>query len=479
MKFTILSHAGLSVEHNGVRIVSDPWLIGSCYWRSWWNFPEPPAGLIEKLQPDYIYLTHLHWDHFHGALLKKLFDPRTRILVPKVPTWRMLRDLEWLGFCNVTEVPHGGKVRLGEDFALYSYQFGLGVDSAVVLAAGDHVLFNCNDCKYFGLPLKQITNRFPKIDFVLRSYSSASAIPYCIENYETIFPHLRTHNDYVEEFCRFSLSLPARYAIPFASNHCFLHKETFHFNQTAVLAEDVRCAYQRLAARMNHESECVVMAPGSSWSDADGFQVVPFNYAQRDEYIQEMLVRHEAKLQQQYEKENHTLADFTSFREYFEAFLRAIPWPVRKCLKSRIVFRTHDAEGEHNWLVDMASSKVTILAERANDYVTIETPVNVLNDCTKVCMFSVWTASKRLKICLPSPNALKTVTTLFKLLDFYELEMLPIGKNFTWRSLSIRLRRWREVVEVCRLFFKHFVFRRPFKIACLYALPECREIDAK
>ena len=53
MKFTVLSHAGLHVEHNGVHIVCDPWLIGSCYWRSWWNFPEPPAALIGNLQPDY------------------------------------------------------------------------------------------------------------------------------------------------------------------------------------------------------------------------------------------------------------------------------------------------------------------------------------------------------------------------------------------------------------------------------------------
>ena len=173
MKFTILSHAGLCVEHNGVRIVSDPWLIGSCYWRSWWNFPEPPAALIENLQPDYIYLTHLHWDHFHGVSLKKLFAPTTHILVPKVPTRRMLRDLDWLGFRNVTEIPHGSEMRLSEDFTLHSYQFGLGVDSAMLLSGGGYTLFNCNDCKCFGLPLQQITNRFPKIDFVLRSHSSA------------------------------------------------------------------------------------------------------------------------------------------------------------------------------------------------------------------------------------------------------------------------------------------------------------------
>jgi UDP-MurNAc hydroxylase len=471
MKFTILSHAGLCVEHNGVQIVSDPWLIGSCYWRSWWNCPEPPAALIENLKPDYIYLTHLHWDHFHGASLKSLFAPSIRILVPKVPTQRMLRDLEWMGFRNVVEIPHGGQVRLGEDFTLRSYQFGPGVDSAMLLSGGGHTLFNCNDCKYFGLPLKQITNRFPKIDFVLRSHSSASPIPYCVEGYEATFAHLRSQQDYIEEFSRFALYVDARYAVPFASNHCFLHKETFHFNHTAALPEDVRSYYQRLAAEVNRQSECVVMAPGSSWSDAAGFQVVPFDYSNRDEYIQSLLARHGAKLVRQYEKEAQALADFESFRTYFEGFLRAVPWLVRKWLKSRIVFRTRDAQGEHNWLVDMEAGKVEVMTGAGDDCVVVETPALVLNDCTKIWMFSVWSASKRLKIYLPSPDHLRTVIALFLLLDFYELETLPLRKNFTWRSLGVRLRRWRDVVEVGRLFLKHMVLGRPFEMASLYALP--------
>lgn len=470
MKFTILSHAGLCVEHKGVRIISDPWLLGSCYWRSWWNFPEPPAELIENLRPDYIYLTHLHWDHFHGASLKKLFAPTTRILVPKVPTRRMLRDLAWLGFHNVTEIPHGSKVRLGEDFTLHSYQFDVGVDSAMLLSGGGYTLFNCNDCKSFGLPLKQITDRYPKIDFVFRSHSSASAVPYCIEGYEATFPHLRSQQDYIEEFSRFAIHVGARYAIPFASNHCFLHKDTFHFNRMAVSPEDIRPYYQRLAAQANRQTECVVMAPGSRWSDKEGFQIVSFDYANRQEYLEDLLARHGTKLAQQYEKETQALADFESFRTYFEGFLRAIPWPVRKWLKSRIVFRSRDAQGEHNWLVDMAAGKVEVVASASDDCVVVETPALVLNDCTKIRMFSVWTASKRLKIHLPSPDHKKTLTALFFLLDFYELETLPLRNNFTWRSLGVRLRRWRDVVEASRLFLKHVVGGRPFDIAGLYDL---------
>jgi UDP-MurNAc hydroxylase len=474
MKFTILSHAGLCVEHNGVRIVSDPWLTGSCYWRSWWNFPEPPAELIENLNPDFIYITHLHWDHFHGASLKKLFDPNVRILVPKVSTRRMLRDLAWLGFHNVREIRHGEQTRLGEDFTLSSYQFGPSVDSAMVLSGAGTTLFNCNDCKYFGLPLRQITRRHPKIDFVLRSHSSASAVPYCIEGYEDHFSGLRRQEDYIEEFSRFALFVGARYAIPFASNHCFLHRETFRFNDTAVVSGDIPADYRRLALQGNRTSECVVMPPGSSWSDQEGYRIVPFDYSDREAYLQNLLARHGVRLAHQYAEEEAALADFAAFRAYFRGFLRAIPWPVRKWLKYRIVFRTRDANGEHNWLVDFASGQVEALSRRPGDAVAIETAALVLNDCVRTWMFSVWTASKRLTIRLPTPDHLETVNVFFGLLDLYELETLPLRKNFTWRALGVRLRRWREAVEALRLVIRHKLLRRPFVMAELYKLPRAR-----
>ena len=472
MKFTILSHAGLSVEHNGVRLVSDPWLIGSCYWRSWWNFPEPPVSLISDLRPDFIYLTHLHWDHFHGASLKKLFAPTTPILVPKVQTTRMLDDLRWLGFHNVVEIPHGTTFKLGHDFTLSSYQFNLlSTDSAILLSGGGRTILNANDCKHFGWPLREIIAKTPSIDFVLRSHSSANAIPYCIEGYKKMFPGVRSQRDYIEEFSRFALHIGARYAIPFASNHCFLHRETMRFNDTAVVPDDILPTYQSLAAKANIRSECIVMAPGSSWSEEQGFNIIPFDYSKRDEEIRSMAAAHAGALAAQYEKEEQTVAEFDSFRTYFLGLIRSIPWLVWKWLRIRVVFRTHDARGDHDWLVDFTSGEVAQTAGVGNEIV-IEVPAIVLNDCAKIHMFSVWTASKRLRVHFSSPGQLKTLAMLFKLLDMFELDILPLRRNLTWRAISVRARRWRELLEMGSMVIKHVVLRRPIDIAGLYTLPE-------
>ena len=67
----------------------DPWLFGSCYWRSWWHYPptmEPDAAL---LSPDFVYLTHHHFDHFHYPSMRRI-DRNAEVLVARFEStsWR-------------------------------------------------------------------------------------------------------------------------------------------------------------------------------------------------------------------------------------------------------------------------------------------------------------------------------------------------------------------------------------------------------
>ena len=52
MKFTVIGHACLFIETSGERILVDPWLAGSCYWRSWWHFPPNTDLRPEFLSPE-------------------------------------------------------------------------------------------------------------------------------------------------------------------------------------------------------------------------------------------------------------------------------------------------------------------------------------------------------------------------------------------------------------------------------------------
>ena len=469
MKFTILSHAGLYVEHEGKSILIDPWLIGSCYWRSWWNFPEPDRELIDNLKPDYIYLTHLHWDHFQGPSLR-LFNKQTKILVPLVNTPRMVRDLNALGFKNVEEIPHGAGVKLGSNLELYSYQGGISVDSAVVLTNGKTTLFNVNDCKLFGAPLRQITQRFKDIDFVFRSHSSAYPIPYCIEGYEQKFSQLRTAQDYIEEFSNFAMHVGAKYAIPFASNHCFLHRETVQFNNTYVSPDSVRDYYNEKARSLGIKTHCIVMPPGSSWSDREGVDIKEFDYKNKQEYVENLTAKYAASLVKQYEKEDKAVASFKAFETYFNKLFLAVPSFITKRKRLKVLFQVKEQGSYKYWLVDFNNRQIKELEQEEPVDFVVELHATVINDCTKKMMFSVWPPSKRLKVRLSDKDRITDVIFLLYILEYYETDLLPLSQSLTWRSLSMRIRRWRDIVEFISVIFNYKLMRKPFKVAELYPL---------
>jgi UDP-MurNAc hydroxylase len=145
MRFRILGHACLEVTSSSKQLLCDPWLVGSAYWRSWWNYPPVPDGLVETLEPDFIYLTHMHWDHFHGLTLRQL-GLGLHMLVPKTPDRRIYEDLKAMGCTWITELVHGKPYQIGADFQITSYQFGHFPDSILVIEAGGKTILNANDC---------------------------------------------------------------------------------------------------------------------------------------------------------------------------------------------------------------------------------------------------------------------------------------------------------------------------------------------
>ncbi|MFN0140974.1 MAG: MBL fold metallo-hydrolase [Pyrinomonadaceae bacterium] len=468
MKFTILSHAGLLVEDKGRSIMFDPWLIGSCYWRSWWNFPEIEREFLDNIKPDYIYLTHLHWDHFHSPSLR-LFDKDTKFLVPKIPGTRMVRDLRSIKRTNITEIPHGGRYELWQGCELHSFQFGLfAADSAAAVTDGETTLLNANDSKIFGLPLEQIKKRLPQVDFVFRSHSSATPVPYCIKDYKSEYSDFRTQQDYIDEFTNFAYAVNAKFAIPFASNHCFLHRETRRFNVTGVDPQMVASHYNSHPTTRQIGSECVVMAPGSSWTRGEGFDLREFDYSQKETVIAAMAEKYADKLDKQYAKEEQYKASFNAFERYFRGFLNSTTFLIRKTLLPRVLFKTSDPEGEKFWLVDFPAKKVVDLgADIDNVDIKISVPAIVLMACVRQKMFSVWSASKRLEIEIVR-GGLSKLNALLGFLDFYENEGLPLRSNLSPRNAPIWLRRWREAFEAVRLLVRHKVFRRKFVVSELY-----------
>jgi UDP-MurNAc hydroxylase len=442
MKFTVLSHAGLLVESQGIKLLIDPWILGSCYWRSWWNYPKPVLlpGQLDDI--DAIYITHHHWDHFHGPSLRTLPQSAT-VFVPKSHGTLLVDDLIGFGFKEVKEIPHGKGVTLGSGLRLTSYHFGFSLDSTLVVDDGETVLVNLNDCKITGFPLRQLMRRHPRIDFLLKSHSSASAYPHCVEADDPRDLQYRTNDDYMAGFVDASMFLKPRYAIPFASNHCFLHKETFRYNYTVVSPIDVKKYFDR---HKPDSSECIVMIAGDSWEKGNGFHLrglEPFTH--RDQYLKNYTAEVAPKLEEQYRREEQVSLAFPTFEKYFNALVRSLPRLSRLVFKPLVVFQLTSAL-DRFWVVDFDRRSVYEAQKLPSEWrIVIRIHPAVLSDCMKRGMFTVFMPSKRLAVRL-AKGAVRDFFILTQLLEMYEYGYFPLRKMLTVRFLSAWIRRWREVV---------------------------------
>jgi UDP-MurNAc hydroxylase len=445
MRFQILSHAGMLVEAEGVKLVSDPWILGSCYWRSWWNYPKPAE--FSKENVNYIYLTHMHWDHFHGPSLRK-FPASVTFLVPKAPTDCIVRDLADFPCKRIIEMPHGKTMELRPTLRVTSYHYGLNTDSALLIEDGKTVLLNMNDCKLAGGSLKQVMRRHPRIDFLFRSHSSAQPYPTCVEAEKESDLQLRNTEFYVSDFVESARLLKPKYAIPFASNNCFLHRETWQYNPAVVSPLEVKSFFD---AHGPAETECRVMVAGDSWSDGTGFDIQEQDFfTEREKHLREYAEEVAPALEESYRKEDKVKLGFEPFAAYFREFMRSLPWLSTLAFKPVMAFEV-EGRPETLWILDFGKKKVYEAKSGEAEYgIKYRVHPAVLRDCVQRKMFTLLFPSKRVRIELRKGH-LRDYFAFEQLFDLYEYGLLPLRGSRSARAAVAWGRRWRGRVYMAVL----------------------------
>ena len=93
----------ISVKINKTVIVCDPW-VGKAVDSSWLSYPAYKNGskIVDSLKPNFIFISHLHCDHFDRNLLNKC-NKNTTIIIKKFKDQRLKRSIEKLGFKKICE----------------------------------------------------------------------------------------------------------------------------------------------------------------------------------------------------------------------------------------------------------------------------------------------------------------------------------------------------------------------------------------
>jgi len=446
MRFQVIGHASLRVNSGGKEFLCDPWILGSCYWRSWWNYPPIADSLRETLAPDFVYLTHLHWDHYHGPSLRQ-FPKETRIYVPYFRYDRMVRDLKGMGFNNVTEIRHGTRVKLADGLAIRSYQIGpIFADSALVIEAEDKIILNANDGKFAGLPLQQILRDYPRIDFCLRSHSSANARR-CMHVTDEPDAALDDDIHYLQSFSLFMKRVRPRFAIPFASNTCFLHRDTVALNAFSQTPSMVSEYFAAFARREKIETELRVMISGDEWSTDKGFALAQTDwFVARELRLREYAQHVQPSLEKYYAKEDKSRVSLKMLEKYFAELWKNTPWVLRRGFRDeQLLIVSLNSLVRDYYAVDLRSGVVRCVPpEAAGNYaIRTEFPAIILSQSLRMNMFSQAWISKRVHYYAPR-SKMRVLQNFLRILEFSEAELLPLRNVLSVRTIRALMPRWRE-----------------------------------
>jgi UDP-MurNAc hydroxylase len=111
VKITCTGHAGLYIETAAGSILCDPWR-GPSYFASWFVFPDNSEVDFGGFEPDFLYVSHLHRDHFDPDILGRFVRKTATVILPDYPTDDLRDQLGELGFRSFVQTTNGEPVEL-------------------------------------------------------------------------------------------------------------------------------------------------------------------------------------------------------------------------------------------------------------------------------------------------------------------------------------------------------------------------------
>ncbi|HEY8453110.1 MAG: Rieske 2Fe-2S domain-containing protein [Micromonosporaceae bacterium] len=234
MRLTGTGHASVRIDTAAGSILCDPW-VNPAYFASWFPFPDNSQLDWETLgDTDYLYISHLHRDHFDPEHLRRYVSKRATVLLPEFPTSELEDQLREIGFTRfiktrtneVVELDGGLKIMIQ---ALTSPTDGPIGDSSLWVEYDGIRLLNQNDARPTDL------SEFAKLGHVhahMLQFSGAIWYPMVYElprHAKTAFGKQKRERQ-LDRTLRYIEDLKASWVFPIAGPPCFLDDELWQFN---------------------------------------------------------------------------------------------------------------------------------------------------------------------------------------------------------------------------------------------------------
>lgn len=233
MRVTSVGHAGFFIETEAGSILCDPWVNGA-YFASWFPFPDNSELDWDRLGDcDYLYVSHLHKDHFDPKNLAEHVNKDAVVLLPDYPVPDLRRELEHLGFHDFFETENGVKHDISNErgrlevmvVSLAAPADGPLGDSALCVSDGETTAFNMNDAR--PIDLDPLHSQFPSIDVHMLQFSGAIWYPmvYAMPDRAKASFGAQKRLRGMDRCRQYIAQIGASWVIPSAGPPCFLDDE--------------------------------------------------------------------------------------------------------------------------------------------------------------------------------------------------------------------------------------------------------------
>jgi len=234
VQVTGTGHAGMRIDTPAGIILCDPW-VNPAFFASWFPFPDNSGLDWTALgDTDYLYVSHLHRDHFDAEQLRRFVSKRATVLLPEYPTSELADQLRELGFTRFIETRSNEPVTLDGGLtimiqALTSPTDGPIGDSSLWVEYGGVRLLNQNDARPSDL------DEFARLGSVhahLLQFSGAIWYPMVYDlpvTARTAFGRQKRERQ-LDRTIRYIDDLKASWVFPIAGPPCFLDDELWHLN---------------------------------------------------------------------------------------------------------------------------------------------------------------------------------------------------------------------------------------------------------
>jgi len=152
MKVTLIADSCFLFEHDGIRILTDPWIGKTVAGGSWIQFPPPTISASEIGRLDYIFISHIHEDHCQLSTIKELDRNASIVLLDRHPNFvANFLNYHQLEFKSIITVKLREKYCIGSNFYLEpveadpNHSLNNLIDSSLLLHYSDKTIYFGND----------------------------------------------------------------------------------------------------------------------------------------------------------------------------------------------------------------------------------------------------------------------------------------------------------------------------------------------